>query len=395
MRAEQISRQIAEHTEELNSLMRERRSGWMQAEDTMSPIERDEILEEILKSSLVRNEPTQLRIYGDIVATPLLPTEDRRRRFLYAIARSIKKTHVRNAVKFFLNATDVAKKVVAISTDAFLEGNAQQHVASILSTCLSKRGATRVYPLADVVYPNTDVCCSRLKDDIPDDDIPDEVDNTPVVPIEQRPAVQVSCVEDDQLYAACFQYDNAVFFTLRYKTCTPSFEFSWSTQLQCPLEFDNTSEWVHLPDLVDTHSYGSVCIQRFESFKLKNKQQMSYDLFHARVLVRPLKETTYAYNPWVPMGDETPELLLAGCLHQIYRLRNNPRGSHSFSTYYFREMSSISLMVDVFQAVFGTAFVADESVRYVWLRSMIPNEGFFEYRACIDSAHQQIDVTFD
>jgi hypothetical protein len=52
-------------------------------------------------------------------------------------------------------------------------------------------------------------------------------------------------------------------------------------------------------------------------------------------------------------------------------------------------------MVDVFQAVFGTAFVAEESVRYVWLRSMIPNEGFFEYRASIDSAHQQIDVTFD
>jgi hypothetical protein len=172
-------------------------------------------------------------------------------------------------------------------------------------------------------------------------------------------------------------------------------EFSWSVQLQCPLEFDATSEWVHLPDLFDKVAYMPLCIQRFEAFKLENKQQMAYEIFKARTLVRPLEEPTRAHNPWVPMRDETPEWLLAGCLHQIFLLRQRPRGHHTFSTYYFRKMKPVSLITDVFQAVFGSGTsVVEEAPLLFRLQSAIPNKETIKYRANVESDDTQISVSF-
>jgi hypothetical protein len=370
-RAEQISRQIAEHTEELNSLMRARRSGWMQAEDTMHPIERDDVLEKILEESCVRIESNHIEIYGHLYATPLLQTEDRLRQFLYEISRSVKQQHVTQAVKLFVDAMNGDLGVIAVDAQAFLSGGAAKHVALIISACLSPTKCTE-YPLVDVTYlPKTGLRNEKY-----------ELGKGSSV-------TNVMEINDDRMHSACFEHKNVVFFTLRFKSGSPWTEFSWSTELQCPIDQNHLR--LHLPEGKDGSTYPRLNIQRFKPFQYSHAVTLSYDLANARSLARSPDEPAYGYNPWEPMGDETTEFLLAGCLQQLLLFRYHTERTYTITNYYFKKMSNRALVTSVFASSLHGVDILSENHALFALKFGSSN---LQCSACVDSQYEEILVAF-
>jgi hypothetical protein len=369
--AEQIGRQIAEHTEELNSLMRAMRSGWMHAVDTVSLMQKDEELEEILETCCVRIKSNHIEIYGNEYVTPLLPTEDRLRQFVYAVFLSVQQQHAPRVVKLFVDAMAGDLGVIAVDAQAFRPGGAATHVASILSACLSPTKCNE-YPLVGVTYPPK----TALR-------------NEKYNPCAGSPVTKVMEINDDRMHSACFEHENAVFFTLRFKSDSPWTKFSWSAELQCPIDQNHLR--LHLPEGKDGSTYPLLNIQRFKPFQYSHAVTLSHDLANARSLARSPHELAYGFNPWKPMGDETTEFLLAGCLHQLLLFRYHPERTHTITNYYFKKMSERALVTNVFESSLHGVDILSENHALFALKFGSSNS---QCSACVDSEYAEILVAF-
>ena len=262
-KVQQIDRAIASDMNELHDLL-QRRSGWLQS------VQNEQRLEDILRDNYIHIESNRIKIFYRTYPTPLFKTEAQLRRFAYAVARSVWPTHVQAATKLFLNAMDGTQDVIALSANTFaFPKKAATRVASILSACLSETQTRTSYPLTNIVFEEKDVYRDQ---------------SAPTYPTETTPVARVIYMQDDKLHAACFRCAGIVFFTLRFKARCSEFQFSWSSQLQCPLEEDHLR--LHLSTVCDKNTYAPLRIQLFESFKFNNKEKASSDIIHARSLAR-------------------------------------------------------------------------------------------------------------